>query len=166
MGLILAKEAPRERVLMAAAANVRFAIPPGDPDFVLNARAALHLPATLISLLPHMHLRGKSFEFRALYPDGRREILLRVPRYDFDWQLTYNLDPPRPLPAGTVIECTAHYDNSRNNPRNPDATKVVRFGQQNWDEMMIGYFEVGIAPEVTDRDLLVGKEEILQRFFR
>lgn len=80
-----------------------------------------------------------------------------VPNYDFDWQLTYYLDHPRRLPKDTVIECTAHYDNSPNNVKNPDPTKSVRFGAQSWDEMMIGFFEVAVDPQVTLRDLLISK---------
>jgi hypothetical protein len=157
VGLIFATEPPRERVLMMAAANVRFQIPPGEPDFLIESRVKLYRESTLVSLLPHMHLRGKAFEFRALYPNGTKETLLKVPHYDFDWQLTYYLDHPKRMPAGTIIECVAHYDNSPNNPRNPDATKTVRFGDQNWDEMMIGYFEIAVAPELTARDLLVAR---------
>ncbi len=155
VGLILSKEKPRERVMMLAAANVRFQIPAGDPDYVLDARVMLHEDATLVSLLPHMHLRGKSFEFRVAYPDGRKETLLVIPRYSYDWQLSYYLDRPLRLPKGTVIECTAHYDNSANNPRNPDPAKTVRFGAQSWDEMLIGYFEVAVAPGIGLRDLLL-----------
>jgi hypothetical protein len=157
VGLILAREKPRERVMMLAAANVRFSIPPNQPDFRLDARLTLHSEATLVYLLPHLHLRGKSFEFRVVYPDGKKETLLVVPNYDFDWQLTYYLDHPRRLPKDTVIECTAHYDNSPNNSKNPDPTKSVRFGAQSWDEMMIGFFEVAVDPEVTLRDLLIAK---------
>jgi hypothetical protein len=155
VGLILASEKPRERVLMMAAANVRFVIPPGDPDAIVEARVKLYREATLVSLLPHMHLRGKSFEFRAIYPNGEKETLLSVPRYDFDWQLSYYLDRPKRMPAGTIIEGVAHFDNSPNNPRNPDSSRAVRFGDQNWDEMMIGYFEVAVSPELTARDVLV-----------
>ena len=155
VGLILAHEPPRERVLMLAAANVRFAIPAGDPDFRLDARVTLYEDATLVSLLPHMHLRGKSFEFRVAYPDGRKETLLAVPHYSYDWQLSYYLDRPLRLPKGSTIECTAHYDNSANNPRNPDPAKSVRFGAQSWDEMMIGYFEVAVDPAFGMRDLLL-----------
>jgi hypothetical protein len=155
VGLILAHEKPRERVMMLAAANVRFSIPAGDPDYRLEARVTLHEDATLVSLLPHMHLRGKSFEFRVAYPDGRKETLLVVPHYSYDWQLSYYLDRPLRLPKETTIECTAHYDNSANNPRNPDAAKAVRFGAQSWDEMMIGYFEVAVDPGVEMRDLLL-----------
>lgn len=158
VGLIVAHEKPRERVMMLAAANIRFAIPPGDPDYRVDARLTLHEDATLVSLLPHMHLRGKSFDFRVEYPDGRTETLLVVPHYDYDWQLSYYLDRPLKLPKGSVIECTAHFDNSPNNPKNPDPSKTVRFGPQSWDEMMIGYFEVAVDLGVTMRDLLVGDE--------
>jgi hypothetical protein len=157
VGLVLAHDQPRERVIMLAAANVRFAIPAGDPDYKLEARVTLHEEATLVSLLPHMHLRGKSFEFRVVYPDGKKETLLAVPRYSYDWQLSYYLDHPLRLPKGTTIECTAYFDNSANNPRNPDPSKTVRFGPQSWDEMMIGYFEVAVDPGFGLRDLLLPK---------
>jgi hypothetical protein len=157
VGLILAHEKPRERVMMLAAANVRFAIPAGDPNYRVEARVTLYSDATLVSLLPHMHLRGKSFEFRVAYPDGRKETLLVVPHYSYDWQLSYYLDQPLRLPKGSVIECTAHFDNSPNNSRNPDPAKTVRFGAQSWDEMMIGYFEVAVDLGVGMRDLLLPK---------
>jgi hypothetical protein len=142
IGLILSREPPRKRVLMLAAANIRFVIPPGDPDYQVDARVTLRRQATLVSLLPHMHLRGKSFEFRVVFPDGRSETLLRVPHYSYHWQISYYLSKPINLPSGTTIECTAHFDNSAANRMNPDPTKAVRFGPQSWDEMMIGYFEV------------------------
>jgi len=154
IGLVLAHQPPRQRVLMLAAANVRFRIPPGDPDYVLNASVTLHSQATLISLLPHMHLRGKSFEFRVTFPDGRTETLVRVPHYSYSWQLSYYLAKPLSLPAGTKIECTAHFDNSAANPRNPDPSKTIRFGPQSWDEMMIGYFEVATDPDNGVSELL------------
>lgn len=155
VGLVLAHTPPRQRVLMLAAANIRFRIPPGDPDYRVDSSLTLHHPATLVSLLPHMHLRGKSFEFRVVYPDGRCETLLKVPHYSYDWQLSYYLADPRPLPAGTIIECTAHFDNSPNNPRNPDPARMVRFGPQSWDEMMIGYFEVATDVNAGLRELLL-----------
>lgn len=155
IGLILSRQPPTQRVLMLAAANIRFAIPPGDPDYQLDARVTLHANATLISLLPHMHLRGKSFEFRAVFPGGRTQTLLRVPRYSYNWQLSYYLAKPLPLPPGAIIECTAHFDNSAANPLNPDPAKTVRFGPQSWDEMMIGYFEVATDLKNGLRELLL-----------
>ena len=105
-------------------------------------------------LLPHMHLRGKDFEYRVAYPDGREETILRVPRYDFNWQLSYYLDKPLFLPKGTTIECTAHFDNSPNNPANPDPTKTVHYGEQSWDEMMFGFFDVAVSPTLNPVDLM------------
>jgi hypothetical protein len=158
IGLMLSHEPPSQRVLMLAAANIRFLIPPGDPDYEVHARVTLHAAATLISLLPHMHLRGKSFEFRVVFPDGRSETLLRVPHYSYNWQLTYYLAEPLSLPPGTIIECTAHFDNSSANPLNPDPSKGVRFGPQSSDEMMIGYFEVATDLGNGMRELLMPGE--------
>jgi hypothetical protein len=107
--------------------------------------------------LPHMHLRGKDFEYRVKYPDGRVETLLSVPHYSFSWQLTYFPKDDLVLPAGAVIECTAHYDNSPNNPSNPDPTKEVRQGDQSWDEMMIGFFDVAIDPQMDPGKLIPKK---------
>ena len=95
----------------------------------------------MVSMFPHMHFRGKDMRFTATYPGGRKEILLDVPKYDFDWQLFYYPKTPIDLPAGTKLEIVAHYDNSANNPANPDPTRDVRFGLQSTDEMMFGIFE-------------------------
>jgi len=96
----------------------------------------------LLRLMPHMHLRGRSFKYEAVYPDGKKETLLDVPRYDFNWQTTYRLKESIPFPKGTAMHCVAHFDNSENNPNNPDPTKTVEWGDQTWEEMMIGFFEV------------------------
>jgi hypothetical protein len=108
-----------------------------------------------------MHLRGKSFQFRAVYPDGTTEILLDVPKYDFEWQPYYYLEAPKQLPRGARIECTAVYDNSVNNPYNPDPKATVFWGPQSWDEMMIGWIDVAVkvkrpaAPEPSTRGALL-----------
>jgi hypothetical protein len=86
-----------------------------------------------------MHLRGKDFEYRLTYPDGRSRVILKVPRYDFNWQTRYDLKEPIAAPKGSRIDCIAHFDNSRKNRWNPDPSKVVRWGQQTWEEMMIGF---------------------------
>ncbi len=158
IGLIFAKEPPKERVLSLAAMTMNFAIPAGDPDYRVESKIKLQHDAKLISLLPHMHFRGKSFEYRAIYPTGEKEVLLSVPKYDFNWQLTYYLDQQKVLPAGTVIECTAHYDNSANNKFNPDPSKEVRFGEQTWEEMMFGFFDVAVPMDVTLMDLVRPKD--------
>ena len=99
----------------------------------------------LSSLTPHMHFRGKSFEFRLVTPDGSKEVLLSVPKYDFGWQETYILAEPRSVPKGSRMECTAHYDNSAGNPNNPNPRALVTWGDQSWDEMMLGYIDYYFA---------------------
>ena len=95
----------------------------------------------LLGFMPHMHLRGKDFLYEAVYPDGRTETLLSIPRYDFNWQSVYRAATPIALPKGSKIHCLAHFDNSANNPNNPDPTRAVRWGDQTWEEMMIGWTE-------------------------
>ena len=122
------------------AANVFLRIPPKADAHRVTARYRFRKDKTLVSLSPHMHLRGKSFRFEAHYPNGKKEILLDVPRYDFNWQLRYDLAKPRVMPKDTRLVCTAYFDNSENNLNNPDPTQTVRWGDQTWQEMMIGWF--------------------------
>ncbi|HVO99906.1 MAG TPA: hypothetical protein VMT15_17660 [Bryobacteraceae bacterium] len=142
IGLVLAKETPQFRQVTMNATQNKFAIPPGDPNYEVKSEITLRDDAELVNLMPHMHLRGKDFAYKAVYPTGESSILLSVPKYDFNWQLVYMFAKPVLLPKGTKIECTAHFDNSANNPANPDPTKVVKWGDQSWDEMMIGWFDV------------------------
>ena len=158
IGMVFPKEPPKVKVLTLAASNDQFAIPPGDANYEVESKVTLQQDATLISLLPHMHLRGKDFEYRAVYPTGEKEILLKVPKYDFSWQLWYTFDKPKLLPAGTTIECTAHFDNSPNNPANPDPKKELHFGEQSWEEMMIGFFDVAVSADTTVMDLMRPKK--------
>jgi len=158
VGIIFSKEKPTERVLTLAATTADFAIPPGDSNYRVDSKITLQDDSTLIMMLPHMHLRGKDFEFRVTYPDGTKETLLNVPNYSFSWQLSYYLSQPLHLPKGTTIECTAHYDNSVNNPANPDATKEVHYGEQSWDEMMFGFFDVSVSLDKSPMDLMRGKQ--------
>ncbi len=127
--------------------NTRFEIPAGASHHEVRSSFTFGRDVRLLTLMPHMHLRGKDFLYRATYPSGRSEILLSVPAYDFNWQNTYRLSEPLRLPKGTRIDCVAHFDNSAENPANPDATKAVRWGDQTWEEMMIGW--VGYHPERT-----------------
>ena len=90
------------------------------------------------SLLPHSHYRGRVSDFRAIYPDGREELLLSVPRYDFNWQHTYAFAEPKRLPAGTRLVHSTTWDNSARNRANPDPSREVRWGLQSWDEMLYG----------------------------
>ncbi|MCC6539500.1 MAG: thiol-disulfide isomerase [Bryobacterales bacterium] len=142
IGLRFAKTTPTQRVMTLAAVNSKFVIPPGAEAHRVEGMATLHRETELIGLLPHMHLRGKSMEIRAAYPDGQVEKLLWVPRYDFNWQLWYQLPRGKRLPAGTRIEATGTFDNSANNRNNPDPRAEVRQGEQSWEEMMMGFFNI------------------------
>jgi hypothetical protein len=141
MGLIFAKEPVRKVITTTAAFDVQFTIPPGAPNHEIKASYEFEQDAQIVSLSPHMHLRGKDIAYKAIYPDGRSEMILSIPRYDFNWQVYYYPDRPLMMPKGTRIEVVAHFDNSVKNPLNPDPTKAVRFGEQTWDEMMNGFFD-------------------------
>ena len=117
-----------------------FAIPPGDANYRVDSKIVLQDDAELTMLLPHMHLRGKAFRYEAVYPDGKKEVLLDVPRYDFNWQITYKLAEPKLMPKGTRLRCYATFDNSSENLSNPNPEMQVRFGEQTWDEMLIGWY--------------------------
>jgi hypothetical protein len=120
----------------------------------VDGAITLYRPTELISLLPHMHLRGKSMEVRAVYPTGETEKLLWVPNYDFNWQLWYQLPRGKVLPAGTRIEATGTFDNSPNNKNNPDPTAEVRYGDQSWEEMMFAFFDVAFDANTNPADLV------------
>jgi hypothetical protein len=129
--------------------NDEFSIPPGAADYKVELKYAFTREGLLWSFYPHMHLRGRSFRYTALYPDGGREVLLDVPRFDFNWQNIYELAEPKKLPAGTVIHCEAHFDNSENNLANPDPSKTIVWGGQIWDEMMTGHMDVAVVAAET-----------------
>lgn len=153
VGLVYAKQTPQYRVMTLPAANSKFVIPPGADNHQVESQITLQADSRLIGLMPHMHLRGKDFEYRVVYPTGEKEVLLRVPRYDFNWQLFYNLAEPKVFPKGTKIECTAHFDNSANNKYNPDPSKEVRWGDQSWEEMMIGWFDIAFDAKMNPMKL-------------
>jgi hypothetical protein len=139
VGLIYAKTQPKYTVVTRPVLQTRFTIPAGDPNYEVKSSFTFNESAHLYSFMPHMHLRGKDFEYRVVFPDGTSKILLSVPKYDFSWQTYYIMKDPIAVPKGTKIECTAHFDNSTNNKYNPDPTKEVRWGDQTWEEMMIGW---------------------------
>lgn len=143
IGLVFAKQPPARRVLTLQLTNDRFVIPPEVDDYRVEVHGTLPNAALLLSLFPHLHLRGKRFEYNIVHPDGSRETLLQV-NYDFYWQLSYRLAKPRPLKAGTMLQAVAWYDNSKNNPHNPDPTRAVTWGDQTYDEMMVGFFDVAV----------------------
>ena len=141
VGLIYDKEPPVHPVIGEMAVNTDFVIPAGASNHRVTATEKFDTDVMLLSLNPHLHLRGKSFEFVAVYPGGKKETLLSVPKWDFDWQTTYILKEPKRLPKQTKLRCVAHYDNSAFNPNNPDSTQAIKWGDQTWEEMLIGYYE-------------------------
>ncbi len=140
IGLIFAKEPPTHEIRTALIANTQFTIPAGAASHQVEAEATFSDDVKVWTMHPHMHLRGKDMTFTAIYPDGRREVVLRVPKYDFGWQTDYWLAEPLTLPKGSKLHVTAHFDNSAANRANPDPSASVRWGDQTWEEMMIGYF--------------------------
>ncbi|HEV2491204.1 MAG TPA: hypothetical protein VGT03_15470 [Candidatus Acidoferrales bacterium] len=147
IGLVFAKQPPAQRVLTLQLTNDKFIIPPGVPDFRVEVHGTLPNDCTLLSFFPHMHLRGKQFEYNIVNRDGSVEPLLRV-NYNFYWQLSYRLAQPRFLKAGTELQAVGWYDNSSGNPHNPDPTVAVRWGDQTYDEMMVGFFDVAVPANV------------------
>ncbi len=147
VGIVFAKEPPRQRVLTLQLNNRHFIIPPGASDYRVEAWGTLPNDATLLSFFPHMHLRGKRFEYDIVDAGGRVKKLLVV-NWDFHWQMSYILTRPRFLKAGTKIVAVAWFDNSKNNPHNPDPSRVVTWGDQTYDEMMVGFFDVAVPAGV------------------
>jgi hypothetical protein len=149
VGMVFAKQPPQQRVFTLQLANDHdpIPIPPGAANYRVEVHGTLPNDCTLMSFFPHMHLRGKRFEYNIVRPDHTIETLLRV-NYDFYWQLSYRLAEPRPLKAGTELQAVAWYDNSRNNPHNPDPDSPVRWGDQTYNEMMVGFFDVAVPANI------------------
>jgi peroxiredoxin len=146
VGLVFAKgpvryEAITKGIPPPGPPEKRLVIPAGAENHEVHAAFTFRRDSHLLGMMPHMHLRGKDFRYTLRLPDGSSEVLLSVPAFNFAWQDVYRLPAPRPLPRGARIECVAHFDNSRNNPANPDPTATVRWGDYTWDEMMIGYID-------------------------
>lgn len=137
----------KKEVRVTSALNAVFQIPPHESDYRCHARYVFLDDTLLLTMMPHMHLRGKSFRYEATYPDGSHEVLLDVPRYDFGWQTNYRLSEPKLMPRGTRMDCYAVFDNSEDNLNNPDPTATVTFGDQTFEEMMIGFFEMALVHE-------------------
>ena len=148
LGLVFAKEPVKHQVLTRGVMQMRFEIPPGAANHEVRSQYTFNQDAYVTSFMPHMHLRGKDFIYIAHFPDGTQKTLLNIPRYDFNWQTYYVPKEPVLMPKGTKLECIAHYDNSPANKFNPDPTKAVKWGDQTWEEMMIGWisFYNGTAP--------------------
>jgi hypothetical protein len=139
VGLKFAKAPAASALNTVAVWNTRFVIPPNEPNHRVESGAVFTEDVKIWSLFPHMHVRGKSFEYRLVYPDGRSEVVLSVPKYDFNWQGEYVFERPIEAPKGSRLECVAFFDNSPANKANPDPAKPVKWGDQTWEEMMIGW---------------------------
>jgi len=150
LGLYLSKEPPKMILETRATENRDFSIPPGEADSRTHTIYCFRHDTLIYDLIPHMHLRGSWFKYEALYPDGRRETLLSVPHYDFNWQTEYRLAQPKRVPAGTWMLCTGGFDNSARNPNNPDPTKRVKHGLQSFEEMFMGFMNVAELPQDSD----------------
>ena len=171
IGLIFSKEPPKNLVTTNSIGNILFKIPAGAENHKVTACRTVKRDTTVYALMPHMHLRGKSMKYEAFYPNGKSEVLLNVPKYDFGWQTNYILKEPKKLPAGTRLMVTAYFDNSKNNKFNPDPTKDIRYGEPTYDEMMLGFMDfvtemptvAQIDPKILDS--YTGKYEVMPNVF-
>ncbi|MFY9574526.1 MAG: thiol-disulfide isomerase, partial [Blastocatellia bacterium] len=147
VGMMFAKEPPRQEIRNSAFVNPLFVIPPGADNHAVDSAIQFNEDSHIWALFPHTHLRGKSWEYRVVYPDGRAEVVLSVPKYNFNWQTYYLFTRPLSVPKGTRLEARAHYDNSTANKWNPDPKVSVRWGPQTWEEMQYS----GITYSVDDQ---------------
>ena len=164
LGIYFAKEAPAERVITLSVQNMNFMIPAGDGNYRSDASVTFDAPVKVISVQPHMHLRGKAMRIEAALPGGAPAPVIDVPRYDFMWQTTYFLRDPIALPVGARLDCAAWFDNSPNNKYNPDAKRAVPWGDMSWDEMHIGFVEVSFDASVNaDKVLAAERKKVAAR---
>ncbi len=157
IGVIYARHPPAQRVITLQLTNHSFIIPAETDDYEVYRRGTLPNDCLLLSFFPHMHLRGKRFEYDIVHPDGTLEPLLKV-NYDFHWQLSYRLADPLPLKAGTILQAVATYDNTDNNLHNPDPTKAVGWGGQTYQEMMVGFFDIAVPAGMDKESFFVRKK--------
>ena len=155
VGMVFAKARPAKRVLTLQMDSESFVIPAGESNYRVSVWGTLPNDALLVGFFPHMHLRGKEFEYTRILANGQPETMLRVKPYDFHWQLYYQLATPMPLKKGTKLNWIATYDNSAENRLNPDPTVDVRYGHQSWDEMMVGFFDVAVDASVDKKAFFV-----------
>jgi hypothetical protein len=162
IGFTVAKEPPKRRYISLGASSTSdpklFAIPPGDPNWKApTAEVTFAHDAELVFMLPHMHSRGKDMMYTLEFPDGRKQVILNVPKYDFNWQLGYETSIE--VPKGTKLRVDAHFDNSVNNKANPNPKRTVYYGEMTWEEMMLGFFSVVVDPSVEPKEILVRKSK-------
>jgi hypothetical protein len=146
IGFTFAKARPKQETMTISLINQNFTLPAGAPDTRVDAQMTFNQPATIWSILPHTHMRGKAWSVEVTYPDGRKEVVLNVPKYDFNWQTDYVFKEPLKLPKGTVLRTTATYDNSPANKSNPDPKIDVHWGEQTWEEMQFTALTITLDP--------------------
>lgn len=150
IALSFAKQPVEKMIETYLVVNNLFAVPPGAENHVANACMTTRRDVELVNYMPHMHVRGKAMKYEVIYPDGKRETLLNVDRYNFNWQTLYKLKAPVAIPKGAQLMVTGVFDNSTKNKSNPDPTKTIRFGEPTYDEMLVGFFDVA-RPKPADR---------------
>ena len=155
IGLVVTQDKPKMQIVTLQMGRDDLVIPAGESSYRASVSGILPGDALLVNLFPHMHLRGSAFEYAIVAPEGRVDTLLRVKPFDFQWQLTYWFKTPIPLKKGTRLRWTGWFDNSKNNPRNPDPSVEVHWGEQSWEEMMIGFFDVAIETDSDKRKFFV-----------
>ena len=160
VGMVFSTERPAERIVNAAILNSSLYIPAGAPAHPVEALIQIEQETAVRSVTPHMHLRGRSFEVSALYPGGESTPVLSVPRYDFNWQISYEPLSPVHIPKGTILRLFGCFDNSRNNPANPNWNTDVRWGEQTSEEMMQAFVDF-VIPAGTNPALLFASSSML-----
>ena len=159
IGLVLRSDDPQYRILTLQMGSDRLVIPPGEPDYQVRVSGTMPRDAILLSMMPHMHLRGSEFEFQRVAQGGHVEELLHVKPFIFNWQLTYLPSPPIALHRGDHLVWIGHFNNSASNPLNPDPTAEVHWGEQSWNEMMIGFFDVAVEPDVDKQSFFDARDQ-------
>jgi hypothetical protein len=159
IGFTVAKEPPARRYVSLSSSAPSdpkiFAIPPYDPNWQSpSAEVTFNEDVELVYMMPHMHLRGKDMTYTLIYPDGRKEIVLSVPHYDFNWQLGYSTSVK--VPRGTKLHVDAHFDNSAGNKWNPNPSRTVYYGEMTWEEMMFPFFGVVVDKNADIRKIISG----------
>lgn len=152
LGVVFAKKLPKHEVKTVGIVNLGLAIPPGADNHKVSATVPIQFDIKLMSMMPHMHVRGKACRYDLTTPEGKRKTLLDIPRYDFNWQLSYDYREPIDVLKGSKLDFSAWYDNSEKNPHNPDPTKLVRWGLQTYDEMHLGYIEYYVPGQPIDKE--------------
>jgi hypothetical protein len=146
IAFVWAKSAPRQELITVPLINGNFTLPAGSPNTQVDAQMTFNMDTTIWSILPHTHVRGREWKVEITYPDGRKDVVLAVPQYDFNWQTDYVFKEPLKLPKGTTLKTMAWFDNSTRNKSNPDPSVDVHWGEQTWEEMQFTALTMTFGP--------------------